>query len=131
LHIWAMSVWNLSKHSALNVLLVDGSGISTILTLAFMLAVTSLVLHLLTRFLYWSRKKTLPGAESPVFNTLVVGLIALIAMLSLVGLEPMRMLSLFGEEILLILGEGGCAVLAIFGAVSLIILVFAQRIKRA
>ena len=126
-----MSVWNLGKQLALNALLMDGSSISTILTLAFMVVATSLVLHLLTRFLHWSRRKALPGAESPAFNTLVVGLIALIVMFSLVGLEPMRMISLLGEEILSILGESGYAVLTILGAVSLVILVFAQRIRRA
>jgi hypothetical protein len=116
---------------ALNALVLDGSSISNILALAFMVIVTSLVLHLLTSFLHWWRRKAPPGAESPAFNTLVVGLIALIVMLSLVGLEPMRMVSLLGEEILSIPGEAGCAVLAIFGAVSLIILVFAQRTRRA
>lgn len=124
-----MSVWNIGKDLPLNALPADG--IWTVLAFAFMVGVASLVLPLLARFLCWSRRKALPGAQSLAFNTLVAGLTALIMMLLLVGLDPIRMISPLGKELLSILEEADYAVWGILGAVSLIILVFAERARRA
>jgi hypothetical protein len=125
-----MSIWNLGKESALIALLMDGSGVSVYLTFVFMAVATFLVLYLLTRFLYWSGKKTLPGTQSSAFNIVLVSLVTLIAMLSLVGIDPIRVFSLIMEEILSIPQDAGYVAWAIFGAVSLILFVFAQRVRR-
>jgi hypothetical protein len=123
-------VWNIGEQLPLNTLPPDG--IWTILTFALMIVAASLVLPLLARFLHWSRRKALPGARSPSFNTLIVGLTALIVMLLLVGLDPIRMIPLSADELLSMLEEAGYAIWGILGAVSLIILVFAhQRARRA
>lgn len=125
-----MSTWNLGKKPAPIALLMVGSGVSVYLTFVFMAVATFLLLYLLTRFLYWSRKKTLPGTRNSAFNILLVSLITLIAMLSLVGIDPIGAFSSIMEGILSIPNDAGYVAWAILGAVSLIILVFAQRVRR-
>jgi hypothetical protein len=122
-------VWKMGEQLPLSTLPTDG--IWTILTFAFMVAIASLVLPLLARLLHWSRTKALPGADSASFNTLVVAFAALIVMFLLAGLDPIRMVQPLWEELLSTLEEAGYAIWGILGAVSLIILVFAQRGRRA
>jgi hypothetical protein len=72
-----------------------------------MTVAASLGLYPLARFLYRSNRRTLPRAQSSVFKMLPVGLVALIAMLSLAGLDPLRTFSLVEEDVLSIIEGAG------------------------
>lgn len=98
--------------------------------LAVFVVVIGSTLYSLARFLHWSRSRPLPGAQNPVLNVAVVGLVAVVAMLLILDVELMGVFGSLKEPVLMIFEATDLLAVIVASLAVIMILLRLKRIRQ-